>query len=140
MCSTLSNSLTTYNVRERREVSFISTTYSPIKLQLIFSFAQKWKTDWLIGVLFTGFFPSIFLLLIIVCEARPFYPLPSKVDNTNRLPLQTSRPYNIAHRGSNGEIPEETALAYMVKFIYSCGHRKKKKKPERFFYKLDWGM
>lgn len=60
-----------------------------------------------------GFFPSIFLLLIIVCEARPFYPLPSKVDNTNRLPLQTSRPYNIAHRGSNGEIPEETALAYM---------------------------
>ncbi|XP_052489966.1 glycerophosphodiester phosphodiesterase GDPD5 isoform X2 [Gossypium raimondii] len=27
--------------------------------------------------------------------------------------MQTSRPYNIAHRGSNGEIPEETAAAYM---------------------------
>ncbi|MCL7049026.1 hypothetical protein MKW94_001100, partial [Papaver nudicaule] len=28
-------------------------------------------------------------------------------------PLQTFRPYNIAHRGSNGEIPEETVAAYM---------------------------
>lgn len=27
--------------------------------------------------------------------------------------LQTSRPYNIAHRGSNGEFPEETAAAYL---------------------------
>lgn len=27
-------------------------------------------------------------------------------------PLQTSRPFNIAHRGSNGELPEETAAAY----------------------------
>lgn len=30
----------------------------------------------------------------------------------NRAPLQTSRPFNIAHRGSNGELPEETAAAY----------------------------
>ncbi|KAL0865702.1 hypothetical protein Bca101_044820 [Brassica carinata] len=30
-----------------------------------------------------------------------------------KLPIQTSRPYNIAHRGSNGEIPEETAPAYL---------------------------
>ncbi|KAK4779099.1 hypothetical protein SAY86_006627 [Trapa natans] len=44
--------------------------------------------------------------------ARPFYPLPSKVANGLRQPLQTSRPYNIAHRGSNGEIPEETDFAY----------------------------
>jgi glycerophosphoryl diester phosphodiesterase len=27
--------------------------------------------------------------------------------------MQTSRPFNIAHRGSNGELPEETAVAYM---------------------------
>ncbi|KAL5197919.1 hypothetical protein ABZP36_001431 [Zizania latifolia] len=30
-----------------------------------------------------------------------------------KAPLQTSRPFNIAHRGSNGELPEETAAAYM---------------------------
>ncbi|KAL6995068.1 Glycerophosphodiester phosphodiesterase gdpd6 [Sarracenia purpurea var. burkii] len=35
------------------------------------------------------------------------------MDNKNRQPLQTLRPYNIAHRGSNGELPEETAAAYM---------------------------
>ncbi|EMS65567.1 hypothetical protein TRIUR3_12038 [Triticum urartu] len=34
--------------------------------------------------------------------------------NHKKKPLQTSRPYNIAHRGSNGEIPEETAAAYLV--------------------------
>jgi len=31
----------------------------------------------------------------------------------DRAPLQTSRPFNIAHRGSNGELPEETAAAYV---------------------------
>lgn len=30
-----------------------------------------------------------------------------------RQPLQTFRPFNIAHRGSNGELPEETAAAYL---------------------------
>jgi len=30
----------------------------------------------------------------------------------DRAPLQVSRPFNIAHRGSNGELPEETAAAY----------------------------
>ena len=30
----------------------------------------------------------------------------------DRAPLQASRPFNIAHRGSNGELPEETAAAY----------------------------
>ncbi|XP_031404696.1 glycerophosphodiester phosphodiesterase GDPD6-like [Punica granatum] len=57
----------------------------------------------------------LFLLLLLVARAaaRPLYPLPSKVDNGERQPLQTSRPYNIAHRGSNGEIPEETAFAYL---------------------------
>ncbi|XP_070667712.1 glycerophosphodiester phosphodiesterase GDPD5-like isoform X2 [Malus domestica] len=60
------------------------------------------------------FAPFVFLLLLVGCSGRPFYPLPSKAgDPTNRQPLQTYRPYNIAHRGSNGEIPEETAAAYM---------------------------
>jgi len=58
------------------------------------------------------FSPLVFLFLIVGCVARPFYPLPSKVAEGTRKPLQTSRPYNIAHRGSNGEIPEETAPAY----------------------------
>ncbi|KAI4329683.1 hypothetical protein MLD38_028042 [Melastoma candidum] len=55
-----------------------------------------------------------FLLLLLSAgnDARPLYPLPSKTDNGLRQPLQTFRPYNIAHRGSNGEIPEETAAAY----------------------------
>ncbi|KAJ6374094.1 hypothetical protein OIU78_029742 [Salix suchowensis] len=61
-----------------------------------------------------GFAPILFLSLVVACAARPLYPLPSKVSHGSRLPLQTSRPYNIAHRGSNGEIPEETSAAYMV--------------------------
>ncbi|KAK9278490.1 hypothetical protein L1049_028056 [Liquidambar formosana] len=59
------------------------------------------------------FVPFIFLVLIVGCAARPFYPLPSKNDDSQRQPIQTYRPYNIAHRGSNGELPEETAAAYM---------------------------
>lgn len=57
--------------------------------------------------------PLFFLLLIVGCSARALYPLPSRRNDRNRQPLQTFRPYNIAHRGSNGEIPEETAAAYM---------------------------
>jgi len=41
------------------------------------------------------------------------HPLPVKGPKTVKLQLQTSRPYNIAHRGSNGEIPEETTAAYL---------------------------
>ncbi|KAB1216834.1 Glycerophosphoryl diester phosphodiesterase [Morella rubra] len=59
------------------------------------------------------FTPWVFLFLIVGCTARPFYPLPSKEAEGTRKPLQTSHPYNIAHRGSNGELPEETAPAYM---------------------------
>ncbi|CAM8900245.1 unnamed protein product [Rhodiola kirilowii] len=59
------------------------------------------------------FFPLICLLLVLGCAARPFYPLPSKVAVHHKKPIQTTRPYNVAHRGSNGEIPEETAPAYM---------------------------
>ncbi|XP_015571933.1 glycerophosphodiester phosphodiesterase GDPD6 [Ricinus communis] len=61
----------------------------------------------------TCFITIILLSFIFVCSGRPIYPLPSKISHGNRQPLQTSRPYNIAHRGSNGEIPEETAAAYM---------------------------
>ncbi|XP_058180753.1 glycerophosphodiester phosphodiesterase GDPD6-like isoform X2 [Rhododendron vialii] len=60
-----------------------------------------------------GVVAFIFLILLVECYSRPLYPLPSKTDYKNRQPLQTFRPYNIAHRGSNGEIPEETAAAYM---------------------------
>lgn len=60
-----------------------------------------------------GFIPLLFLSLIAGCAARPLYPLPSKL-NIHKQPLQTSRPYNLAHRGSNGEFPEETAAAYMA--------------------------
>lgn len=58
--------------------------------------------------------PFIFLLLVNWCFARPLYPLPSRRNDRNRRPLQTFRPYNVAHRGSNGEIPEESAASYMV--------------------------
>lgn len=61
-----------------------------------------------------GSFLFSFILLVAQAAARPLYPLPSKVANGLKQPLQTFRPYNIAHRGSNGEIPEETAFAYMV--------------------------
>ncbi|KAL8134935.1 glycerophosphodiester phosphodiesterase GDPD6 [Apium graveolens] len=56
--------------------------------------------------------PLIFLLLLLGCSARPLYPLPSRRNDKTKQPLQTFRPYNVAHRGSNGEIPEETAAAY----------------------------
>ncbi|CAK8563252.1 unnamed protein product [Lathyrus sativus] len=59
------------------------------------------------------FAPFVFLLLVIGSTARPLYPLPGKGNHGSRQPLQTFRPYNIAHRGSNGELPEETHQAYM---------------------------
>ncbi|XP_074574175.1 glycerophosphodiester phosphodiesterase GDPD6-like [Curcuma longa] len=55
----------------------------------------------------------IFFSLFVGSHGRALYPLPSKQQHKAKSPLQTSRPYNIAHRGSNGEIPEETAAAYM---------------------------
>lgn len=65
-------------------------------------------------LLTAGFFPFLILLIVGRCVGRPLYPLPSAVSHGDKQPLQTSRPYNVAHRGSNGEIPEETAAAYMV--------------------------
>ncbi|KAL6541215.1 Glycerophosphodiester phosphodiesterase domain-containing protein 5 [Orobanche hederae] len=60
-----------------------------------------------------GLVPFVFLLLVIGCSARALYPLPSRRNDRNRQPIQTFRAFNIAHRGSNGEIPEETTAAYM---------------------------
>ncbi|XP_038982060.1 glycerophosphodiester phosphodiesterase GDPD6-like isoform X2 [Phoenix dactylifera] len=62
---------------------------------------------------FLWFLPFLLLSLFEGTVGRPFYPLPSKIDYKDKQPLQTSRPYNIAHRGSNGELPEETAAAYL---------------------------
>ncbi|GAB2251744.1 hypothetical protein Droror1_Dr00004591 [Drosera rotundifolia] len=57
--------------------------------------------------------PLTLLLIIAGCGAtRPLVQLPSKLKG-HKKPLQTSRPFNVAHRGSNGELPEETAPAYM---------------------------
>ena len=62
----------------------------------------------------TGCLPLIWLFLLTACAGRTLYPLPGKGGKSAKLPIQTLRPYNIAHRGSNGEIPEETAAAYLV--------------------------
>ncbi|KAG0622915.1 hypothetical protein M758_3G133500 [Ceratodon purpureus] len=43
----------------------------------------------------------------------PYLGMEVQVKGFDRQPLQTQRPFNIAHRGSNGEIPEETAEAYV---------------------------
>ncbi|XAR65540.1 Glycerophosphodiester phosphodiesterase [Bertholletia excelsa] len=61
----------------------------------------------------TGVLPLIFLLLLVGCSGIPFYPFPSKLEKKDKESLQTSRPYNIAHRGAIGELPEETAAAYV---------------------------
>ncbi|VAH02918.1 unnamed protein product [Triticum turgidum subsp. durum] len=54
------------------------------------------------------------LLTIGGSDANPAARRHGQLDvNHKKQPLQTSRPYNIAHRGSNGEIPEETAAAYL---------------------------
>lgn len=65
-------------------------------------------------LLLAGFASLLLFSLFNLTIGRPIYPLPSKQDNKVKQPLQISRPYNIAHRGSNGEIPEETTAAYMV--------------------------
>ena len=54
------------------------------------------------------------LLFLGGSDANPAARRHGQLDvNHKKKPLQTSRPYNIAHRGSNGEIPEETAAAYL---------------------------
>lgn len=65
-------------------------------------------------VVLTDHIPLFLLLQLHLVFARPLFPLPSKTVNEDKKPIQTFRPYNIAHRGSNGEIPEETSAAYLV--------------------------
>lgn len=79
---------------------------------------------WLIQVLRLVDDSGIVLLLLWTSAhaARrfPYFPVPGLENRVGRLPLQTQRAFNIAHRGSNGELPEETAEAYMVsKFLVS---------------------
>lgn len=55
--------------------------------------------------------PAVVLLVVAaIASCAAARPLVGGGDS--RAPLQTSRPFNIAHRGSNGELPEETAAAY----------------------------
>ncbi|VVB13663.1 unnamed protein product [Arabis nemorensis] len=63
---------------------------------------------------FKYFLPLLLLSLLVADSAsRPLYPLPSVAKYGTKKPLQTSRPFNVAHRGANGEFPEETAPAYL---------------------------
>lgn len=57
----------------------------------------------------------VFVVLVLLggSDANPASPHRSQLDVNHKKPLQTFRPFNIAHRGSNGEIPEETAAAYL---------------------------
>jgi glycerophosphoryl diester phosphodiesterase len=52
-------------------------------------------------------------LLVLGCSCGSSTARPLVGAAGAKQPLQTSRPFNIAHRGSNGELPEETAVAYM---------------------------
>ncbi|KAI4968622.1 hypothetical protein ZWY2020_045952 [Hordeum vulgare] len=64
----------------------------------------------------TGHASVIALVLLFLggSDANPAARRHGQLDvNHKKQPLQTSRPYNIAHMGSNGEIPEETAAAYL---------------------------
>ncbi|KAM0877346.1 hypothetical protein ACQ4PT_035558 [Festuca glaucescens] len=60
----------------------------------------------------TGHVSFIVLVLLGGSDGNPVAPHQNQLDVNHKKPLQTFRPYNIAHRGSNGEIPEETAAAY----------------------------
>ncbi|KQK14255.1 hypothetical protein BRADI_1g14980v3 [Brachypodium distachyon] len=53
----------------------------------------------------------IILVLLGGSNANP--AAPPRLDVNHKRPLQTFRPLNIAHRGSSGEIPEETTAAYL---------------------------
>ncbi|WZZ69009.1 hypothetical protein YC2023_080379 [Brassica napus] len=65
-------------------------------------------------MMLTKCLPLIWLSLVTLCAGRTLYQLPGKgVKDDTKQPIQTSRPFNIAHRGSNGEIPEETKAAYL---------------------------
>lgn len=62
-------------------------------------------------------------ILVLLLVAPPLAdgrtsPLPSASQTQAfKKPLQTQRPFNVAHRGANGELPEETFAAYQVKSL-----------------------
>ncbi|EFJ14597.1 hypothetical protein SELMODRAFT_120066 [Selaginella moellendorffii] len=60
--------------------------------------------------MWVGTFFIVFLAAVAgsSCGAARLYRFPRSA----RVAIQDWRPFNVAHRGSNGEIPEETALAY----------------------------
>lgn len=63
-----------------------------------------------------GVFCALVILALTSVHAARWYPylqVEGEEKGPKRQPLQTQRPFNIAHRGSNGEIPEETAEAYL---------------------------
>ena len=66
----------------------------------------------------------VLVLLIGVSNSKANLASPphshSQLDVNHKKPIQTFRPYNIAHRGSNGELPAETAAAYLVTTVNSC--------------------
>lgn len=64
--------------------------------------------------LFLSFVALITLIVLSTIGGSVGRPLYDFRDQKPEQPLQTFRPFNIAHRGSNGELPEETAIAYMV--------------------------
>lgn len=56
---------------------------------------------------------AIVVLLLPLVDARA-PPLPSDSQLSGyKKPLQTQRPFNVAHRGASGELPEETRAAYL---------------------------
>ncbi|PWA62084.1 PLC-like phosphodiesterases superfamily protein [Artemisia annua] len=84
--------------------------------------------------MFSGRTIFCFVLLFIGCSARRLYPLPSENESTKQ-PLQTFRPFNVAHRGSNGEIPEETTPAYLVHFFFNPLPSQRKAFSDLFMFK-----
>jgi len=79
------------------------------------------STEWMAYL--TGHDVSLIVLVLLLIgvsnsKANPAAPphshSHSQLDVNHKKPIQTFRPYNIAHRGSNGELPEETAAAYLV--------------------------
>ncbi|CAL4934682.1 unnamed protein product [Urochloa decumbens] len=55
----------------------------------------------------------VLVLLFGGSIANPVDPHQNKLDVNHKKPLQTFRPYNVAHRGSSGQMPEETTAAYL---------------------------
>jgi hypothetical protein len=83
----------------------------------------------------TGHVSFIVLVLLGGSDGNPVAPHQSQLDVNHKKPLQTFRPYNIAHRGSNGEIPEETAAAYSVTNNAVPNYRHLKCRSAIFLYK-----